>query len=38
MLRQCNVLIVDEVGSTDTEQGTRVSRTVELRGKRVQTR
>ena len=30
MLRQCNVLNVVEVGSTDTEQGTRVSRTVEL--------
>ena len=30
MLRQCNVLNVVEVGSTDTEQGTRVSRTVGL--------
>ena len=30
MLRQCDVLNVFEVGSTDTEQGTRVSRTVEL--------
>ena len=30
MLRQCNVLNVVEVDSTDTEQGTRVSRTVGL--------
>ena len=30
MLRQCNALNVVEVGSTDTEQVTRVSRTVEL--------
>ena len=30
MLCQCNVLKVVEVGSTDTEQSTRVSRTVEL--------
>ena len=28
MLHLCNVLNVVEVGSTDTEQGTRVSRTV----------
>ena len=30
MLRQRNVLNMVEVGSTDTQQGTRVSRTVEL--------
>ena len=30
MLHLCNVLSVVEIGSTDTEQGTRVSRTVEL--------
>ena len=30
MLRQCNVLNVVEAGSTDTEQDTRVSRTVGL--------
>ena len=29
-LRQCSVLNVVEVGSTGTEQGTRVSRTVGL--------
>ena len=37
MLRKCNVLNTVEVGSTDTEQGTRVSRTVGLWGRRVQT-
>ena len=30
MLRQCDVLKVVEVGSTDTEQGTRVSKTAGL--------
>ena len=30
MLHQCNVLNVVEVGSTETEQGTRVIKTVEL--------
>ena len=30
MLRQCNVLKVVEVGSTDAEQGTHVSRTAGL--------
>ena len=30
MLHLCNVLNVVGIGSTDTEQGTRVSRTVEL--------
>ena len=30
MLRQCNVLNVVEVGSTDTEQDTSVSNTVGL--------
>ena len=30
MLHLCNVLNVVEIGSTDTEQGTRVSRTVGL--------
>ena len=30
MLRQCNVLNVVEVGSTDAEQDTNVSRTVGL--------
>ena len=34
MLRQCNVLNVVEVGSTDTE----LDRTVGLRGTRVQAR
>ena len=38
MLRQCNVLNVVEVRSTDTEQDTNVGRTAGLRGKRVQTR
>ena len=30
MLRQCNVLNVVEIGSTDTEQDTNVSETVGL--------
>ena len=30
LLRQCNVLNVVEIGSTDTEQGTHVSRTAGL--------
>ena len=38
MLRQCDVLNVVEVGSTDTEQDTDVIRTVGLSGMRVQAR